>query len=225
MEAYKICTKCKIEKNLTEFNKNKRSKSGHQSSSKMCQNINAKEFRLKYSRLEAREMKEKKVCCCCKKEKDVLEYSKNRCCRDGLSSVCKDCNSTYSKARRLYDSEFKQLGNLRSRLGRVLKGRKSQTTLELIGVDFEIFAKWIEFQFEEGMTMENYGSVWHYDHVLPISSFNLLDEEELFKAMNWMNIRPLPPVKNIQKANKIDPWLNVMQDVKAHYFIKYLAEM
>ena len=46
-----------------------------------------------------------------------------------------------------------------------------------------------------------------YDHVLPISSFNLLDEEELYKAMNWMNIRPMLPLKNIKKSNKIDPWL------------------
>ena len=75
------------------------------------------------------------------------------------------------------------------------------------------------------MTMENYGSVWHHDHVLPISSFNLLDEEELFKAMNWKNIRPLPPLKNIQKSNKIDRWLYVMQEVKADYFIKHLEEI
>ena len=64
-----------------------------------------------------------------------------------------------------------------------------------------------------------------YDHVLPISSFNLLDEEELYKAMNWINIRPLSPLKNIKKSNKIDPWLYVMQEVKADYFIKHLEEL
>ena len=72
------------------------------------------------------------------------------------------------------------------------------------------------------MTLQNYGSVWHHDHVLPISSFNLLDEEELHKAMNWINIRPCTPLKNIQKSNKIDPWLYVMQEVKADYFLKHL---
>ena len=40
-----------------------------------------------------------------------------------------------------------------------------------------------------------------------------------------MNIRPLSPLKNIQKSNKIDPWLNVMQEVKAHYFLKNLDEL
>jgi hypothetical protein len=115
---------------------------------------------------------------------------------------------------------------MRGRLGEVLKGMsKSQTTHQLIGVDFEIFTKWIEFQLEEGMTMENCGSVWHHDHVLPLSSFNLLDEEELINAMNWKNIRPLLALKNIQKSNKIDRWLYVMQEVKAYYFLKHLDEI
>jgi hypothetical protein len=88
-----------------------------------------------------------------------------------------------------------------------------------------MFTKWIDFQLEEGMTKENYGSVWQLDHVIPLSSFNLLDEDELQKAMNWKNIRPLSPAKNMEKSNKIDRWLYIMQEVKAAYFIKHLNEM
>ena len=73
--------------------------------------------------------------------------------------------------------------------------------------------------------MKNYGTIWHIDHVLPLSSFNLLDEEELQKAMTWQNIRPLSPIKNMQKSNKVDQWLYVLQEVKAAYFIKHLEEM
>ena len=73
--------------------------------------------------------------------------------------------------------------------------------------------------------MQNYGSTWCHDHVLPISSFNLLEEGELQKAMNWKNIRPMQPLKNIKKSNKIDRWLYVMQEVKAHYFIKHFEEL
>ena len=106
-----------MEKSLTEFYKDKSNKSGYHSSCKMCQNIKTKELRQKYSRLETREIKDKKVCSCCKKEKNVLEYSKNRCCKDGFASECKDCkykyNNAYFKARRRYDPEFKLLGNMR----------------------------------------------------------------------------------------------------------------
>jgi hypothetical protein len=81
------------------------------------------EFRRKYSQIVNRENKDKKVCSCCKKEKKVLEFTKNRCCKDGLASECKDCAykhyNAYSKDRRLYDPEFKLLGNLRVRLGNV----------------------------------------------------------------------------------------------------------
>jgi hypothetical protein len=218
-----------MEKSLTEFPKDKHKKSGYHSHCKMCNNIKAKKLSQKYSQIENKEIKEKKVCRCCKKEKTGLEYTNNRSRKDGLASECKNCSykyrNEYFKARKLYDPKFKLLKNMRSRLSVVLRGMsKSQTTRELIGVNFETFSKWIEFQFEEGMNMNNYGSAWHHDHVLPISSFNLLDEEELHKAMNWMNIRPMQPLKNIKKSNKITPWLYVMQQVKAHYFLKNLAE-
>ena len=226
----KVCSCCKKEKNVIEYAKNRSLKDGLASECKICKNIIAKELRQKYSRLEIREIKDRKVCGWCKREKTILEYAKNKYHKDGFDSECKACkrkyNNAYFKTRKLYDPEFKLLINMRARLGNVLKRKsKSQTTRQLIGVDFEIFTKWIEYQFEEGMTLQNYGSAWHHDHVLPISSFNVLDEEELQKAMNWVNIRPMLPVKNIQKSNKIDHWLNVMQQVKAHYFIKHLNEI
>jgi len=230
MEITKVCNKCETEKSLNEFHKDKRSKSGYYPNCRTCKNIKSKALAQKYSKLETREIKDKKVCCRCNEEKNATEYPKNRCCKDGLDSQCKDCkykrNNAYTKARRLYDPEFRLVTNLRIRLGQALKGKsKSQTTRQLIGIDFETFTKWIEFQFEEGMTMKNHGSVWHHDHVLPISSFNLLDEEELSKAMNWMNIRPLLALKNMQKHNKVDQWLYVLQEVKAMYFMKHLEEI
>ena len=229
MEVIKVCTKCEMEKSLTEFHKDKSKKSGYRPRCKMCRNITTKERTNNYSQIENKE-KDKKVCYCCKKVKNILEYTKNISHKDGLASECKVCaykyRNEYFKARKLYDPEFKLLTNLRSRLSEALRGNsKSQTTKQLIGLDFEIFTKWIKFQFTEGMSMDNYGSAWCHDHVLPISSFNLLDEEERQKAMNWINIRPLSPLKNIQKSNKIDRWLNVMQEVKADYFIKHLDEI
>src|SRR5688572_14616741 len=169
MEVSKVCSKCKLEKRLTEFYKDKYSKSGYYSSCKTCKNIKAKELRQKYSRLEIREEKDKKVCSRCKKEKTIQEYVKHRSCKDGFDGECKECkykyNHAYSEARKLYDPKFKLLKSMRSRLGEALRGKsKSQTTRRLIGVNFEIFIKWVKFQFEEGMTLDNYGSMWHHDH-------------------------------------------------------------
>ena len=171
-----------------------------------------------------------KACFKCETEKSLNEFHKDKRSKSGYCSYCKLCknkyNKTYSIARRKNDPEFKLAENLRTRLGQAIKGKsKSQTTQQLIGVDFEMFTKWIDFQLEEGMAKENYGTIWQLDHVLPLASFNLLDEEELHKAMIWINLRPLSPVKNRQKSNKVDRWLYVMQEVKAAYFIKHLNEM
>ena len=229
MNITKACPECETEKSLNEFYKDKRSKSGYHSSCKTCCNIKAKELRQKYAMLEIRE-KDKKVCSRCKNEKNILDYPKNLYRRDGTTAECKACkykyNHAYTEARKQYDPEFKLLKSMRNRLSAALRAKsKSKTTRQLIGIDFETFTKWIEFQLEEGMAMKNYGAVWHHDHVIPLSSFNLLDEDELIKVMNWKNIRPMTPIKNMQKSNKVDQWLYVMQEVKAAYFIKHLDEL
>jgi hypothetical protein len=135
-------------------------------------------------------MKLSKICTWCEKEKNMIEYSR---VLGHTLNECKECRSNYAR-----DMSYSNI----------------------FGIDFEVFIKWIEFQFDEGMTMQNYGSVWRLDHVLPISSFNLLDGEELVKAMDWKNIRPLLLVTSMQKADKIDPWLYLMQEVKADYFCR-----
>src|ERR1043165_290665 len=154
MEDSKVCSKCKMEKSLNEFNKDKSQKSGYYPSCKTCKRIKSKELCQKYSLLETRETKDKKVCSTCKIEKAVSEYVKSRSSKDGIDYTCKCCkykyNNAYSKARMIYDPKFKLLKSMRSRIGMVLKGKsKSKTTSQLIGIDIEIFTKWIEYQFEE----------------------------------------------------------------------------
>src|SRR5688572_18227826 len=98
MEVNKFCNKCKLEKRLTEFPKNKNTKSGYYYRCKSCHNITTKELRRKYSSLETKDVEDKKVCCCCKKQKNILEYTKNKCCRDGFAPLCKDCAYKYHNA-------------------------------------------------------------------------------------------------------------------------------
>jgi hypothetical protein len=69
------------------------------------------------------------------------------------------------------------------------------------------------------MNWENYGTVWCFEHCYPLSAFNLTNEEELKKAMNWMNIRPYYKIGNNEKKASIDPWLSVFQQIKAKKFL------
>ena len=65
------------------------------------------------------------------------------------------------------------------------------------------------------MTLENYGSVWQIDHCLAVASFNLLDENDVKKCLNWVILGPMYCSENISKGDKIDHGIYLMQEVKA----------
>ena len=65
------------------------------------------------------------------------------------------------------------------------------------------------------MNIEIYGSLWQIDHCLPISSFNLLDENNMGKCFNWVNLRPMYSTEDNSKKVKIDPYLHILQEIKA----------
>jgi hypothetical protein len=75
---------------------------------------------------------------------------------------------------------------------------------EIIGCKVEFLMKHIENQFEPEMNWDNWGlHGWHIDHIYPISRFNLLDREELLKACNYKNLRPLWATENRKKHAKV----------------------
>ena len=74
------------------------------------------------------------------------------------------------------------------------------------------------------MPLDNYGSVWQIDQCLPITSFNLLDENDMKKCFNWINLRPMYSNENISKGSKIDNRIYLMQEVNSKIFSKLNAE-
>lgn len=74
--------------------------------------------------------------------------------------------------------------------------------LKYIGCSLEYFRAHIESKFTIGMSWDNYGE-WHLDHIVPLSAFDLLDEDQLKKAAYYTNIQPLWALDNLKKGNKI----------------------
>jgi hypothetical protein len=88
---------------------------------------------------------------------------------------------------------------------KALKGiAKSAATLELLGCTVEQWRAHIESLFKPGMTWENYGTVWHIDHVEPLAAFDLSDPEEQKKAFSWMNTQPLWAEENLRKGASLE---------------------
>lgn len=101
------------------------------------------------------------------------------------------------------DFSFKIAHNLRKNVRKLLKGKKHERCFDLLGCSKEFFLKWLEFCFDEYMTLENHGKIWHIDHVVPCSVFDLSKNEEVKKCFHWTNMKPMLAKENIQKNNKV----------------------
>jgi len=89
----KICTKCKNEKLLNEFHKDKRSNDGLMSWCKSC--------RSNYNKsINNNQMPLQKQCFKCGLKKDSNQFYKDKRSNDGLVSWCKSCRSKNQKEYR-----------------------------------------------------------------------------------------------------------------------------
>ena len=74
---------------------------------------------------------------------------------------------------------------------------------EFVGCDTNQLIRWFAYQFGDEFSWENRAEVWSNDHVIPLSFFHLLDDDERKIACHWTNTRPFGKRENIIKSNKI----------------------
>jgi hypothetical protein len=91
---------------------------------------------------------------------------------------------------------------LRSRLNKALKGNvKSARTIELFGCTVDELIKYIQSKFQPGMAWDNHMQTgWHIDHIIPLSSFDLSDPDQLKQACHYTNLQPLWASDNLKKG-------------------------
>ena len=97
---------------------------------------------------------------------------------------------------------------------------ESSSTKDILGVHNYTYKKWIEFQ----CTPEFNWKVIEVDHVRPIRSFDIPNNEELLEAFNWKNTEPL--LKEIISTRELNPTLkdSKLQFIQAYQFIKLIEE-
>lgn len=79
--------------------------------------------------------------------------------------------------------------------------RGSRRTLDFLGYDRDELHRHIERQFPKGMSWDDvYAGRVHIDHVVPKSSFNLADPDEVRRAWALPNLRPIWVAENMRKA-------------------------
>lgn len=180
-----------------------------------------------------------KNCNKCNQTKSISSFSVRKT-KNSYASACKDCRKKESKMYRkdpqnketirLYKRTYKLpvgsrvLKILRNRLNYCVKnidGSKTNATKRLLGCSPELLKKWIEFNLDiDGYILEDYGSVWNSDHVLPCNVFDLEKEEDISKCFHWTNIRPLCKIKNSSKQEYIY-WPDLfVHEIRLNKFIK-----
>ena len=110
------------------------------------------------------------------------------------------------RKKRKEDPSYRITKNLRNRINRALKSsNKSAVTMKLIGCS--IFELWKHLEshpsWEAWMTRENYGKMWHVDHIKPCASFDLTCPNQQRICFNYKNLQPLEAIENMRKGAKI----------------------
>ena len=119
------------------------------------------------------------------------------------------------------DINFCLICKTRSRIYKTLKGMtKQSSSINILGIDIDLYTKWLEFQFTPEMYWENI----EIDHVRPISMFDVTKDEELKEAFNWRNTQPLLKKDHLQKGIKYNLLDYQIQFIKADQFIQLIEE-
>ena len=204
----KICSKCKVEKELSVFSKDKNSIDGFYLRCKSCVKqdyLDNKEKiynRIKKYRLDNKEKisNKQKQYYLDNKEK-VKQNSKQY--RLNNKEKISEFQNGYIKQRKKTDPLFKLKCNTRALIYQSIKNKgysKKSKTANILGCDYETFKAHLENQFTKGMSWSNQGE-WHLDHIYPVSLAR--DEAHLIELNHYTNFQPLWAIDNLKKGNKI----------------------
>jgi hypothetical protein len=170
----KKCTVCYIEKDITEFYKDR----GNLRSECItcCNERKRKNYHLK------------------------SEYYKAKMKLYDQSAAGKEKLSIRHKNKMQSDAIYKIKKIYRGRVSKAITGWcRSKKSEEMLGCSWEQLKIHLENQFLDGMTWENHGyHGWHVDHIIPFASAKT--SEDIEKLSHYTNLQPLWAEDNLKKG-------------------------
>jgi hypothetical protein len=118
---------------------------------------------------------------------------------------CIDSQVEYHRTRYHTDELYKFKTDIRRTVYRAFKRKgfdKNSESRQILGAEWDVIKDYIESQFSEGMTWDNYGE-WVFDHKIPVSICKT--EEETIRLNHYTNFQPLWLKENLFKSDKILP--------------------
>lgn len=204
----KICGECHLEKDISQYRivKEKRTKNVSEYLCSKCKD--------------------------CEKKRSLSNYYNNKEKYNNYSKIYKQENKEkINETRRKYtnkkmENPYERLKrNLKSLLCAKLKNNKSENSSFYLGENVENIKKWIEFNWKDNMSWENYGKYWEIDHSLPINFFDIKNNEDTKICFSWMNLMPLEKYINLKKSNKILIPRILYQEIKLRDYNKKFPDL
>jgi hypothetical protein len=169
----KTCSKCKTEKSIKDFHKNKSRKDGLAHECRECVSYN---------------------------DKIIYQNNREKIKQSRLNNRAKI--SAYVKNRKHTDIHFKLACGLRNRLWSAIKNnQKVGSAVRDLGCSISELKTYLESKFQEGMDWANHGE-WEVDHIKPLSKFDLTNRNQFLEACHYSNLQPLWFEANRIKGNK-----------------------
>lgn len=215
----KKCKKCEVFKDYSEYSPDKKSKDRLTYWCRACFNIYSKTRRLSkkdemnskkrewYHENRDRELNRTKTWRIENREQYLAnsrDYVKQRRLAD--LDAKREMERNYYHQRRAIDPLYVFTINIRNRLKVALKRKyKVTSAITLLGMDISAVLAYLNLD-----CLDKYGEPYtgneqkyHIDHIRPLCSFNLLNQEELQEACHWSNLQILTKGENLRKGKKI----------------------
>ena len=209
----KKCGKCGEEKVFSSYSPDKRGSFGLHSRCRECNKKTCREWRIKHrdkvreKNREWRAANREKEAARHKRYYDAnreKEYARKKKWAQANREKNNATRNAYRKKQRATNPRYAFTHDVRIRLNQVL-GTGSGSGVRDLGCSVEWVMEYLESQFEDGMTWENRGKVWHLDHCYPLSAVDHTDRAQVMAVCNWRNLQPLSIRKNREKRDKIYP--------------------
>ena len=186
----KTCTKCGVEKDVSEFYKTKTGKHGVGSRCKICVRKITKEYSLTNYKMVL--------------EKKRIYREANREEINAYQRTAEFKEKRNKRLRKKRDEEplFRVVDNLRRRVRYALKAQcaeKITRTMDLIGCSPKFYLTHLERTKKPGVDYTES----HDDHIIPCAFFNLTNEEEQKMCFHWTNNQILTGPANQAKSDDV----------------------
>ena len=227
----KTCSKCGVEKDVGEFNKNKSRKDGLQEWCKSCVNEHykanrderlakvkehyeanrekklskVKEYR-EANREEIRTKKKEHYEAnreeICAKMKEHYEANREEICAKMRTPEARVKKNSWIRKKRVEDPLFRIANNLRSRVRNALNAQGAEKFTSTMDL-IGCSPEFLIKRLEKQIKPGTKREDYHVDHIIPCALFDLTKEEEQKMCFHWTNLQLLLGPANISKSDDV----------------------